>query len=459
MSLLGQLILLGWIPLVVVLFASLPSRRAVIAAFLLAWLFLPMAEYRIQGLPDYTKMSATCLGVILGTMLFDLPRLLSVRPGWTDLPMAIWCVCPLASSVSNGLGVYDGLSAVLNQFTTWGLPYLIGRLHFTDAASLKELAVGIFVGGLLYVPLCLYEIRMSPQLHTMLYGFHQHSFAQTMRWGGWRPTVFMQHGLMVGMWMCMASLLGLWLWMSGTVRRVWGVPTGWLLLPLLITAILCKSTGALALLVLGLLSLLTARWLRSPLAVWALLILSPLYMTLRAGGQWSGQSLVTLAERLTGQQRAGSLQYRMHNEDLLAARALQRPLFGWGGWGRARVIDETSGRDISVTDGLWIIALGNHGVVGLASLTASMLLPGVILCLRRRVGEWSMPAFSPAAVLAVVVTLYMIDGVLNAMINPVFILLAGALGTLAKRHGVCRPASFVACAPPAVQRMDAVVAS
>ncbi|WP_428937826.1 O-antigen ligase domain-containing protein [Fontivita pretiosa] len=457
MNIAVPILLFGWIPLVVVLFAGLPSRRAVIAAFLLAWLFLPVAEYRIPGLPDYTKMSATCLGVMLGTMLFDLPRLLSFRPNWIDLPMAIWCACPLASSLSNGLGVYDGLSAVLNQFTAWGLPYLIGRLYFTDAASLKELAVGIFVGGLLYVPLCLYEIRMSPQLHAMLYGYHQHSFAQTIRWGGWRPTVFMQHGLMVGMWMCMASLVGLWLWMSGSVRRVCGMPMGWLLPPLLITAILCKSTGALALLVLGLWALLTARWLRSSLAVWVLLMLSPLYMTLRAGGQWSGQNLVSLAESLTGPQRAGSLQYRMHNEDLLAARALQRPLFGWGGWGRARVKDETSGRDISVTDGLWIIALGNHGVAGLASLTASMLLPGMMLCLRRSVGEWSMPAFGPAAVLAVVVTLYMIDGVPNAMVNPVFILSAGALGALANRYSACRQVWLAARVPPAMHRVDAVM--
>jgi hypothetical protein len=70
-----------------------------------------------------------------------------------------------------------------------------------------------------------------------------------------------------------------------------------------------------------------------------------------------------------------------------------------------------------------------------------------------------MSVFSPAAVLAVVVTLYMIDGVLNAMINPVFILSAGALGTLAKRRRACTPASFIACPPPAVQRVDAVMAS
>ena len=57
------------------------------------------------------------------------------------------------------------------------------------------------LGGLIYVPLCLFEVRMSPQLHNMVYGFAQHSFGQTVRGGGWRPMVFMQHGLAVGLFM------------------------------------------------------------------------------------------------------------------------------------------------------------------------------------------------------------------------------------------------------------------
>ena len=61
---------------------------AVIAAFLIAWLFLPMAGFRLAGLPDYTKMSATTLGVLMGAALFDADRLelvdhrlVAVEPG------------------------------------------------------------------------------------------------------------------------------------------------------------------------------------------------------------------------------------------------------------------------------------------------------------------------------------------------------------------------------------------
>ena len=71
--------LLGWIPVIVLIFAALPPRRAVIVAFILGWLFLPMSGYSLPGLPDYTKRSATGLGVLLGTLLFRSDGLLHLR--------------------------------------------------------------------------------------------------------------------------------------------------------------------------------------------------------------------------------------------------------------------------------------------------------------------------------------------------------------------------------------------
>ena len=69
------------------------------------------------------------------------------------------------------------------------------------------------------MPLCLYEIRMSPQLHYLVYGFYPSFFGMSVRFGGYRPTVFLQHGLAVGMWMTSASLVGVWLWYSRASRR------------------------------------------------------------------------------------------------------------------------------------------------------------------------------------------------------------------------------------------------
>ena len=82
----------------------------------------------------------------------------------------IWCLCPIASSLSNELGLYDGLSMSLVQIVRWGLPYSIGRLYFGDQEGLRELTIGIVIGGLLCVLPCIYEFRMSPRLQVQVYG-------------------------------------------------------------------------------------------------------------------------------------------------------------------------------------------------------------------------------------------------------------------------------------------------
>jgi len=430
--------LLGWIPLVLVLFALFPPRRAAIISFLAAWLFLPVGRFPYIGLHD--KMTVTCAGVLLGTLIFGASRLRSFRPWLGDLPMLVWCLCPFVSSMTNGLGLYDAFSATYYNFVTWGAPYFIGRLYFADREGLRELAVGIFVGGLIYVPLCLWEIRMSPQLHRMVYGYQQHRFEQTLRFGGWRPMVFMQHGLMVAMWMSAASLTGIWLWTTGALKSLRRVPVAWLFPPLLVTAVLCKSVGALVLLVAGCLAYAMARWFRTALPVLCLVAVPPTYMALRASGSWSGHSLVSLVAEMTNEERAASVNFRLKNEDMLVRRSLERKAFGWGRWARSHVFEDLPPEDVSITDGLWVIALGESGLVGLTAITTTLLLPVVLLWRRRPAWQWSHPSVAPAAALAVLLALYMIDNLFNAMVNPVFTLAAG--GLVGVKRGMRRPAAL-----------------
>src|SRR5215212_5969246 len=148
-----ELALFAWVPTVLLMFAALPPRRAVVAAFVGGWLFLPVFGIDIVGLPPFSKVSASAYSVLLGAILFDGDRLLTVRPRWFDLPIVVWCFTPLASSISNGLGVYDGLSACLSEIVLWGIPYYLGRAYFNDWESIRELAIGVFVGGLIYMPL------------------------------------------------------------------------------------------------------------------------------------------------------------------------------------------------------------------------------------------------------------------------------------------------------------------
>jgi hypothetical protein len=438
-NLLVSIALFGWIPVVFYLFLSLPPRRAVSTSLLVGWLFLPVASYDLPGFFDYNKITATCLSVFLAAALLDKDkRLWNFRPTRFDLPMLVWCLCPLVTSLSNDLGVYDGLSAAIQQTILWGLPYIMGRAYFGDFKGLREFAIVLFIGGLIYVPLCLYEIRMSPQLHSTIYGFHQHDFAQTMRLGGWRPTVFLQHGLAVGLFMCMTALIGAWLWYRMPSRIFPGRSVGWLVVLLLITSVLVKSWGALVLLALGLLVLFLSTVLGTRVLAVLLLLSFPLYIAARTVGGWSGDQLLALAQLSGSEERVESLLTRLRSEYYLMERAKLQPLLGWGAWGRSLVGDEnnivktTEGLLVKVIpDSFWIVTFGMYGLLGLASITIAILMPLLLLMRRFPASSWATPEIAPVAVLAITLGLYMLDNLMNDMVNPLFILAAGgATGAL-----------------------------
>jgi tetratricopeptide (TPR) repeat protein len=429
MNIVVPIALFGWIPFVLLLFSSLPPRRAVITAFIAAWLFLPVAGYALPGLPDYTKMTATSLGVLLGMALFHMDLLFALRPRWFDLPIVTYCCfCPIASSLSNGLGFYDGCSGALTNCVTLGLPYLFGRVYFTRLEHLRELAIGIAVGGMIYAPLCWWELRMSPQLHRQLYGFMNAGWGEAS-YGGFRPKVFLSNALELGLWMTAAATTGFWLWASGSVKVFNGFSSGWIAFTLIVTAILCRSTGAVILLILGLSLWFLLKWSGSHLPAVGLILVPVLYMATRGSGIWTGEQAVDLVRTLLNDRRAQSLEFRMTNENLWAAHALEQPLFGWGGWGRNFAYDRNG--KCATLDGMWVFALGTYGLTGLISFESALLLPMVILVRRYPVRAWRTPTLGPAAVLTTLATLYTIDCIANAMINPIYFLtLGGVTGIL-----------------------------
>ncbi len=420
-----------WFLFALGLFVFAPPRRAVVAAFVLGSLFLPNAGYRFPGL--HTKSQIISAGVLLCTLIFHAKGWWRLRLRLFDLPMIVWCLCPFASALANGFGTYDALSAVLQHTLEWGIPYFIARVYFTEVGGLRDLAVGVLIGGIVYIPLCWWEIRMSPQLHTQIYGFYPHQFAQAVRYGGFRPTVFMNHGLAVAMWMAAATLQGFWLWRTGALKRLWIVPLGWFLPLLFLTTLLCKSANAIILLMLGCLVYFLTKNLRTAIPILCLVTIPLLYMVLRTTGSWSGATLLTLAERVTDEERAWSLQVRLDNETTLLDKALQKKVLGWSRWGRSRVYDE-AGKDVSVADEIWVIAFGENGLVGLIAFTLSILMPVLVLLRRCPSRFWAHRNTAPAAALAVLLTLHMIDNLFNAMTNPIFMLAAGALVGLKKER-------------------------
>ena len=423
-NILVPITMFGFIPFCFLLFAILPARKAVIYNFIVAWLFLPMSDLPLHGFTDYNKMSAACLGVLIGALIFDIDTILAFRPSIWDIPMFVWCTCPFISSYYNNLGPYDGLSGIAYQTTDWGLPYFIGRIYFNDLKGLRELALGIIVGGLLYVPLCWYEVRMSPQLHRIVYGYTQYEFSQSKRYGGWRPMVFMQHGLAVSMWMSTAAMTAFWLWWSKAIDRVMRIKMGWVALILIGTAAACHSVGAIALMFIALGVLWLTRVTKWSIWIILLTLAPPTWIYLRTTDTWTGRDLTTFLKD-HDPRSAQSLQIRLASERVLADRALESPVYGWTGW---KLYDKNKQEgEHGVPDQMWVIAFGKFGLIGLISMTVALVMPVLLLAWRIPVRYWSHPGAAPAAALGVLLTQHMADLCFNAMVNPIFILCAGGL--------------------------------
>jgi hypothetical protein len=439
--------LLGWIPFVFIVFSTMRAPRAALFSYLAGWMFLPVPGIELVGL-DYDKDTAVPLVIFAAMLAFDGARLSRLRPVLVDLPVAIFCVVPLASSLANDLGWYDGLSGVFYQTVHWGLPYLTGRMYFASRDGLRELAIGIFAAGVLYAPLCLWEIRMSPQLHAWVYGVHQHEWLQTLRLGGYRPMVFMHHGLMLGLWMAAASLAGLALWTTATLRKLWGIPLSIAVPVLFATTVLGKSFGSIVLLGVGSLVFLFVYFGRMSLPVMLLLLAPIAYVGARIEGTSAGSSMVAVASEFSAD-RASSFGFRVVSEERLRTRAAEHPIFGWGGWGRslANRFDDPLRTEKVTVDSLWIIVFGKHGLVGLASLLAALLLPSVVLWRRCPPSRARRAPAAMAWSLAIVLSIYALDGLVNAMVNPVFFLIAGGLCGLA---ALPRPAPSRARSPRSV---------
>lgn len=428
MAALIPIVMYGWILVVLYLFVRFPAQRAVIVSLIVAWQFLPQVSIPIPGLPPYTKMSAACYGVLLGTLVYDTARFSSFKPGWLDLPMLIYCLCPIFSQVTNG---GSPISPTFNQIITWGLPYFLGRLYLNNLDGLRQLAIGIFAGGLAYIPFTMIEGVKGPILHQMVYGVNAFDdWGQARRMGGWRPVVFMQHGLMVGLWMMTAALIGTWLWQTGTLKKFQGRPIKPVVIVLIIAFFLCRSTGAYSLFGMALLVLFSAKWFRTSLPLMLIIGYIVFYLYIAASGQFSSKDVMGVVTPIFGEERASSLKFRFDMEEILGDKARQRFLFGWGDSGGNRVYNDY-GQDISVTDSLWIITFGTNGAVGLASLFSALLLPVIVFCLFRYPARtWSNPKVAPAAVLGVALTMYVFDCVLNAMTNPIFAVIAGGISGL-----------------------------
>src|SRR4051794_35070370 len=271
---LAPMVLASWVFLCLVLFWRLPGRDAALIAMIGGWGLLPVADFpaSVFGEPIgrggsmhavaipttllVNKATAIALGCLAGSMLFDWSTVGRFRPAWVDLPILAWCLVPIASALANGLGPVSGLAQTRYLVLAWGVPYLVGRVYLTDGESLRRLAFGLVLAGMVYVPFCLVEFGHRPFLYGWVYGPHPYQLVGAERFLGSRPVVFLEDGNQLGMWMATSAVSATWLWRARRLPEILGVPA-WAVSTLLAAiCLLSQSHTAIALMIAGVAPLL-----------------------------------------------------------------------------------------------------------------------------------------------------------------------------------------------------------
>ncbi len=430
-------VLVAWIPVSLAFFFL---RRPLVAAavtLLGSVLLLPArVAFNLTGFPDLGREKIGILCALLGCILFHPRRLQGQRlgRGW-DLLVFMLVLGAVATALTNsdpvsygplhlpGLTLYDALSDGIEQLLALGTPFFLGRALASRPRDLKPLLAVLAGAGLLYSLPILYEVRMSPQLHRMIYGYFQHTFAQVSRLGGWRPMVFMNHGLALALFVLSAAMAAVTLArVRHLVLRLPSWPVAGYLGGILL---LCRSLGAIAygFFTIPLAALGSPRvQLRSAIVIAAVVLLYPV---MRASDVFPTHAMTEIGSRID-EARGDSLQFRFDNEDRLLAKARERIWFGWGGWGRNFVYHEESGENLSVIDGYWIIRLGTRGVVGFVGAFGLLLAPILSIARRMRTTRSSTDRLllGGAGLVAAVTA---VDLIPNGFLNCFQVFFAGAV--------------------------------
>jgi hypothetical protein len=442
----GYFAIFGWPVAAAIFFARFNLAVAISVTIVAGYLFLPLLpKIDLPVLPSIDKNSVPAFVALIlaftgaGAVVnhqrkSNGPRAEKIRliprNKLALLLLTTLLLCGIATSYLNGdplrygprtvpgLTLYDGLSSAMTAGVMI-IPFLLGYAFLARPEDHKSILIVMAIFGGIYSILALYEIRMSPQLNRSIYGFFPHSWVQHKRGGGWRPIVFLKHGLFVGIFLSMATYAALTI-MNQAVDD-WRTKAKWLALLTGGTLLLSSNLGATLILILfvPILFFVPSRGQMLFAATIAGLVF--LYPMARGAGLVPVDSLISFAEKIDTD-RADSLTFRFENEDVLLEKAFQRPGFGWGGWTRGRVFNDR-GEITTITDGYWVIIFGDGGWVRYLSEMGLLCLPIVLLAYRQRRYELGPITTGLSLVLAI----NLIDLLPNAGLSPITWMISGAL--------------------------------
>lgn len=437
---LSYLALVAFVPLGLVAYRALPPVRATLVLVFAGVMFLPeLVALDPPLLPRLGKESVVYIAIALGMLSTHRSMLQRFPPGkGIELLILVMIVGGMLTTLLNtdalhygprtipGMAPYEMITASVLELLRYGLPFYFGRILFRSQADLEDALKALTLAGLVYTAFLAIELRLSPQMHRWTYGFHQNDFTTLNRWGGYRPMVYMESGIAVGIFMVntvMASSVGL-----RARLKLLSAPSAWVMPYLLVFLMLTKSVASMVwgALFAPLLLLLSPRRLALIAVLMAGLVF--FYPMLRLTDLFPWREIVSVAESVSPD-RARSLNYRFENDENMLGKARERFLFGWGGYSRNWAYDPETGEPLTVPDGAWIIRLSSNGLVGFYCLYSLYVIPVVLAFMRlpRIPGKRNQMMI---AGLMLIVIIRAVDQLPNGLYSSYPIFLAGALYNL-----------------------------
>ena len=424
-----------WPAVTLLLYRTRPVAQATLWAILGAQLILPpFLSYKFQMIPSLDRDSISSFAALFGCFFIAQRRIKFLnRLGLAEVLILICIFSPVVTSLLNtdpvlsggtvlpGVGIYDGLSAALSQFIML-LPFFLGRQFLRTSADNVEIFRTLVIAGLIYTLPMLFELRMSPILNIWIYGFSPGDLSQAFRDGGYRPVVFIGHGLSVAFFMMTTVLASTTLWRT-RIHSKWFRPvavTGYLSAML----ILCKTLASILYATLSVPLILFTKPRQQLQIALVLTSIALIYPLLRTADLVPTRAILDQVASLS-EDRAASLNTRFVSEEALLDRAHERFIFGWGRYGRNRNYGNF-GTFSSTTDGLWIITVGTFGLVGFLGLFGLLALPVFRAASALRFTNSATDGFHLAA-LTLMVAINVFDFLPNSGLTPWTWLLVGAL--------------------------------
>ena len=399
-----------------------------------AWLLVPPVVLHVGpwliAREDWVRVWPLCLAIpFIGRRLFQFSLL--------DLPMILFCLCPLVAGIANETPVLDAFNETKKEFLYWFFPYWFGR-HAIESRASRHLFAWILIAGcgICVLPV-VYEISHGPVIAGWFTGGESLAWRGADRGGSFRPSLFFPTGFVLTMFFAWSCILSFAFARSFLMRQshpfsevelqrssqqygIACVSTGALFFVLLVA---CRSLGSIVLGTLGAVSCvaLPRKWR----GIWliCLIAIPSIYIVSRITGIASAERIVAGAKQFTSETRADSLGYRLRAEEIVFDRMKDHWWLGfgtWGGW--------TLGKPAPIAlDGFWLFCLTRTGMISVLCWWMMVALPCGWLTWCRTWHALTAVEFA----FALIVCLSLVDGMFNYFSEAPLLMCIGLITTMA----------------------------